>query len=255
MNHDLFDVRDSVCLVTGASSGIGVAIAAGLAEGGAKVVLAARRLDRLQKFERSLSARGYSAKAIKCDVTDERDVSAAVAETVDSYKSLDVLVNNAGITHVSPTHQLSLEDWRRVLDVNLTGVFLCAKHASKRMIEQKKGKIINISSVYGVMADTSPELPYYASKAGVIGLSRQLALELAPYNIQVNAIAPGFFSSEMTKPIFEDADALSYTLSRIPMNRVGLPEELSGVARFLASRASDYVTGQLIVVDGGWSLW
>ena len=132
---------------------------------------------------------------------------------------------------------------------------MCAKHASKRMIEQKKGKIINISSVYGVMADTSPELPYYASKAGVIGLTRQLALELAPYNIQVNAIAPGFFSSEMTKPIFEDADALSYTLSRIPMNRVGLPEELSGVARFLASRASDYVTGQLIVVDGGWSLW
>ncbi len=255
MNRDLFDLNGAACLVTGASSGIGSVIAEGLAEAGAKVVLAARRTDKLNRLARSLRKRGFETKSTKCDVTREREVEAAVKAAVASYGSLDVLVNNAGTTHMSPGHEVNLEAWKRVLDVNLTGTFLCAKHASRQMMNQRRGKIINISSVYGLVADTSPELPYYASKAGVIGLTRQLALELAPYNIQVNSIAPGFFSSEMTKAIIEDVDELSYTLSRIPVRRIGKPKELTGVVQFLASKASDYVTGQLIVVDGGWTLW
>ena len=255
MSDDLFNVSGSVCLVTGASSGLGLIIAEGLVEAGAKVILAARRIERLKQHENSLRAKGFESMAIQCDVTHETEVERAIKSTVSTYGSLDLLVNNAGNTHVSTTTSLSLDDWKKVLDVNLTGAFLCAKHAAKEMIRRGKGKIINIASVYGVMADTSPELPYYTSKAGIIGLTRQLALELAPNNIQVNAIAPGFFESEMTKPIIEDADAVSYSLARIPVKRMGRPDELKGVVRFLASKASDYITGQLIIVDGGWTLW
>lgn len=255
MKPDLFDLHGASCLVTGASSGLGSVIAEGLAEGGARVVVAARRVDRLEKLVRLLGKRGLEAESIKCDVTREADVEKMIKSTVEFYESLDVLVNNAGTTHTSRSFELSLPAWKQVLDVNLTGTFLCAKHASRQMIRQRKGKIINMSSVYGLRADSSPELPYYASKAGVLGLTRQLALELAPYNIQVNSIAPGFFPSEMTKAIIENPDELSNTLSRVPMKRIGRPRDLVGVVQFLASKASDYMTGQLIVVDGGWTLW
>ena len=230
-------------------------MAEGLAEAGGRLVLAARRIDKLDEVVRSMRTKGYDVRAMRCDVTDEGEVKRTAEAITGVYGSLDVLVNNAGTTFASPTKDLDVEEWRRVVDVNLTGVFLCTKHAAKQMIKQGRGKIVNVSSVYGVMVDTSLELPYYASKSGVIGLTRQLALEFASYNLQVNAIAPGFFPSEMTKPVIEDVDSLSYTLSRIPMKRIGKPEELKGIVRFLASKASDYVTGQLIVVDGGWSLW
>lgn len=255
MNENLFDVADYACLVTGASSGIGKVIAEGFAGAGAKVMLAARRNDRLEEIVGSLRSRGLEAKWIRCDVANEDDVESAVNATVDAYSSLDLLVNCAGITHVSQSTELKVSDWRRVLEVNLTGTFLAAKHAAKQMMTKKRGKIVNFASVYGVLADISPELPYFASKAGVVGLTRQLALELAPYNIQVNSIAPGFFISEMNKPIIEDTDALSYTLSRIPLRRIGKASEILGVVQFLASKASDYITGQLIIVDGGWTLW
>ena len=255
MKDDLFDVSDLVCLVTGASSGIGKVIAEGFADAGAKVMLTARRSDRLETNAKELQSRNLHAKWIKCDVANESDVKSAVKATVDAYGSLDLLVNCAGITHVSQSTEVNLSDWQRVLDVNLTGTFLCSKHAAKQMMTRKRGKIVNFASVYGVVADTSPELPYFASKAGVVGLTRQMALELAPYNIQVNSIAPGFFSSEMNKPIIEDTDALSSALARIPLRRIGTTSEILGVVQFLASKASNYITGQLIIVDGGWTLW
>jgi gluconate 5-dehydrogenase len=255
MERDIFDVTGNVCLVTGASSGLGVIMAEGLAEAGARVVLGARRVDKLQDVSDSLRSKGYSAETVRCDVTNESEVRSMVESVVQRYGALDVLVNNAGTTIASPTDALSIDDWKRVLDTNLTGVFLCCKHAYRKMVAQKHGKIVNISSVYGLMADTSLELPYYASKAGIVGFTRQLALELAPHNVQVNSIAPGFFPSEMTEPVIADVDSLSYTLSRIPMRRIGTPQELKGVIRFLGSRASDYITGQTLVVDGGWSLW
>ncbi|HYW01755.1 MAG TPA: SDR family NAD(P)-dependent oxidoreductase [Candidatus Acidoferrum sp.] len=255
MTRDIFDVIDNVCLITGASSGLGVIMAEGLAEAGARVVLAARRLDKLREVSDALKSKGYRAEAVKCDVTNEMEVRSTIESVIRNYGSLDMLVNNAGTTAVSPTAELQVEDWKQVLDANLTGVFLCCKSVLRQMMAQKRGKVVNISSVYGLMADISPELPYYTSKAGIVGLTRQLALELASHNVQVNAIAPGFFPSEMTEPIIMNVDSLAYTLSRIPMKRIGTPQELKGVIRFLGSRASDYITGQVIVVDGGWSLW
>ncbi len=255
MTRDIFDVTDNVCLITGASSGLGVIMAEGLAEAGARVVLAARRLDKLREVSDSLKSKGYRAEAVKCDVTDKMEVRSTIESVIRNYGSLDMLVNNAGTTAVSATADLQVDDWKGVLDANLTGVFLCCKYALKQMMTQKRGKIVNISSVYGLMADISLELPYYTSKAGIVGLTRQLALELASHNVQVNSIAPGFFPSEMTEPIIMNVDSLAYTLSRIPMKRIGMPQELKGVIRFLGSRASDYITGQVIVVDGGWSLW
>jgi gluconate 5-dehydrogenase len=255
MTRDIFDVTDNVCLITGASSGLGVIMAEGLAEVGARVVLVARRLDKLREVSDSLKSKGYRAEAMKCDVTDEMEVRRTIESVIGNYGSLDMLVNNAGTTAVSPTGDFQVDEWKRVLDANLTGVFLCCKYALRKMMTQKRGKIVNISSVYGLMADISLELPYYTSKAGIVGLTRQLALELAPHNVQVNSIAPGFFPSEMTESIIMNVDSLAYTLSRIPMKRIGTPQELKGTIRFLGSRASDYITGQVIVVDGGWSLW
>lgn len=253
---DLFRLDGRTALVTGASSGIGVVMAEALAEAGARVALAARREKKLRHVAEALAEKGYEVKAFRCDVSSENDVKNLIENVVREMGAIDILVNNAGITAESPSTEMRVEDWRKVLEVNLTGVFLCSREAAKKMIDGRRGgKIINVSSVYGLMADATPEAPYFASKAGVVGLTRQLALEWAPYGINVNAVAPGIFPSEMTAPFIEDADDLSYTLSRVPFHRLGLPEDLKGVILFLASKASDYVTGQVIVVDGGWSIW
>lgn len=253
---ELFRLDGKVALVTGASSGLGVVMAEALAEAGAHVALSARREERLKAVAEKLRSEGYHAEVFPCDVTLEKDVKRTIKAVVEKMGSIDILVNNAGVTTASPSTEMRVEDWKKVLDVNLTGMFLCSREAAREMIRAGRGgKIINVSSVYGLMADATPEAPYFASKAGVIGLTKQLALEWAPHRINVNAIAPGFFPSEMTAPFIEDLDALSYTLSRIPLHRIGLPNDLKGVVVFLASDASNYITGQVIVVDGGWTLW
>lgn len=253
---DLFRLDKKVALVTGGSSGLGVVAAEALAEAGSRVVLLARRKERLKAVVEHLRSNNHEADFICCDLTVEKELTKAVEKVRDEFGPVEILVNNAGITHASPSIETFAEDWRKVFDVNLTAAFLLSRMVAKQMVENKTGgKIINVSSVYGLMADVSPEAAYYASKAGLIGLTKQLALEWAPHRINVNAIAPGFFPSEMTAPIIENLDSLSYTLSRIPMHRIGLPADLKGVVVFLASRASDYVTGQVIVVDGGWTLW
>ncbi|MEN2975204.1 MAG: glucose 1-dehydrogenase [Candidatus Caldarchaeales archaeon] len=253
---DLFRLDGKVAVITGASSGLGVVAAEALAEAGARVVLLARREEKLRRVVEKLRRENYVADFLVCDITLEEEVKHAVRSTIDKMGSIDILVNNAGITYASPSTEMKIADWRRVLEVNLTGMFLFSREFAKAVIKTGRGgKIINISSVYGIIADATPEAPYFTSKAGVIGLTRQLALEWAPHKINVNAIAPGFFPSEMTAPFIKDLDALSYTLSRIPVHRIGLPKDLKGVIVFLASNASDYITGQVIVVDGGWSLW
>ncbi|MEM3648035.1 MAG: glucose 1-dehydrogenase [Thermoproteota archaeon] len=253
---ELFNLDGKKAIVTGGSSGLGIIIAEALCEAGADVFLVARRLDRLKSVTDFFKSKGYSAKFFKCDVSCEQEVVNTVESIVRETGTIDILVNNAGTTIGSPTPEMKTEYWERVLSVNLTGTFLFCREVAKNMIDSRRGgKIINISSVYGLIADNTPELPYFASKAGIIGLTRQLALELAPYNIKVNAIAPGFFPSEMTAPFISDLDILSSTLSKIPLRRLGMPEDLKGVIVFLASRASDYITGQVIVVDGGWTIW
>ena len=254
--HELFKLDGKTAIVTGGSSGIGVVIAEALCEAGAKVVLVARRIDRLKIVTDLLRSKGHNVKFSQCDVGREKDVVETVRSVIDELGEINILVNNAGTTIPTPTVEMKVEDWEKVLNVNLTGVFLFCREVAKSMIKSGRGgKIINVSSVYGLIADQTPELPYFTSKTGIIGLTRQLALELAPYKINVNAVAPGFFPSEMTSPFISDLDSLSSTLSKIPLRRIGMPDDLKGVILFLASKASDYITGQVIVVDGGWSIW
>ncbi len=251
----LLDIRDKVAVVTGASSGLGVTFAETLAESGAKVEIGARRIEKLRDVADHLKELGASARAFQCDVSKETEVEALIADTVKGFGRVDIVVNNAGVAAMTPATDMLLEDWNRVVSVNLTGVFLCARTAAREMIKQGGGKIINIASIYGAVGDVFPASPYYATKGAVINLTRDLAVEWAPFKINVNAIAPGFFPSEMTEGIFREARYLEYVTKQTPLGRVGNPDDLKGALLYLASPASDYVTGQTIYIDGGWTAW
>jgi len=249
-----FAIKGQTAIVTGASSGLGVTFAETLAERGVNLVIAARRYERLVKVAEDLSSK-YDIKVIpiKTDVSQEEQVINMVKTAIEKFGSLEILVNNAGIASLSPSVDMSLEEWKKVIDVNLTGVFLCARTAASEMIKKKYGKIVNIASIYGAVGDIFPAAPYYASKGAVINLTRAMAIEWAPYKINVNAIAPGFFPSEMTASIFQDEEAMKHILSRTPLGRTGEPLDLKAALIYLASPASNYVTGQTIFVDGGWT--
>jgi len=249
-----FGIKGQTAIVTGASSGLGTIFAETLAERGVNLVIAARRYERLVKLAEGLAEK-YDVKVVptQTDVSQESQVVKMVETVVQKFGSLEILVNNAGIASLSPSVDMSLDEWKRVIDVNLTGVFLCARTAAREMIKKKYGKIVNIASIYGAVGDIYPTAPYYASKGAVINLTRSLAIEWAPYRINVNAIAPGFFPSEMTQSVFQDERALKYILSRTPLGRTGEPLDLKAALIYLASQASDYVTGQTIFVDGGWT--
>ena len=249
-----FNIKGQTAIVTGASSGLGVTFAEALAECGANVILAARRIDRLEKLADTL-ARKHDVKAIpvKTDVSQESDVLRMVKAAIEQFGSIEILVNNAGIASLSPSVDMSMEEWKRVIDVNLTGVFLCARTVAREMMKRSYGKIVNIASIYGAVGDIFYAAPYYASKGAVINLTRAFAIEWAQHKINVNAIAPGFFPSEMTEQVFKDENALKHILSRTPLGRTGEPSDLKAVLLYLVSRASNYVTGQTIFVDGGWT--
>ena len=249
-----FAIKGQTAIVTGASSGLGVTFAETLAERGVNLVIAARRYEKLVKVAEDLSNK-YDIKVIpiKTDVSQEEQVINMVKTALEKFGSLEILVNNAGIASLSPSVDMSLEEWKKVINVNLTGVFLCARTAAREMIKKKYGKIVNIASIYGAVGDIFHAAPYYASKGAVINLTRALAIEWAPYKINVNSIAPGFFPSEMTAGIFQDEEAMKHILSRTPLGRTGEPLDLKAALIYLASPASNYVTGQTIFVDGGWT--
>jgi gluconate 5-dehydrogenase len=249
-----FDIRGQTAIVTGASSGLGVTFAETLAERGVNLVIAARRYDKLVKVAEDIS-RKYDVAVIpvQADVSREEQVINMTKIAIEKLGSIEILVNNAGAASLSPSVDMSLEEWKKVIDVNLTGVFLCARTVAREMIKKKYGKIVNIASIYGAVGDIFPTAPYYASKGAVINLTRALAIEWAPYKINVNAIAPGFFPSEMTETVFRDEKTLKYILSRTPLGRTGEPLDLKAAITYLASPASNYVTGQTIFVDGGWT--
>jgi NAD(P)-dependent dehydrogenase (short-subunit alcohol dehydrogenase family) len=250
----LFDLTGRVVVVTGASSGLGVAFAEGVAAAGARVVLAARRKGRLQSLCDTLTSRGTEALVVECDVASEASVDALVAATTDRFGRVDVLVNNAGVANVTPAAIETVADFKHVLDVNLVGAFLCAQRFGRVMLEQKKGTIVNIASVLGLLASgLIPQASYLASKGGVVNLTRELAAQWARYGVRVNAIAPGFFPSEMTTDM-ENEDGKRFIRRRTPMGRSGEPEELLGALLLLASDASSYMTGQILAVDGGWTI-
>jgi NAD(P)-dependent dehydrogenase (short-subunit alcohol dehydrogenase family) len=253
--NGLFDLSDRVAIVTGSSSGLGVIFAETLIEAGAKVVLAARRKDLLYQVAKKLNSQSHeNAVVIPTDVTKEEQVSKLISDTVEQLGRLDILVNNAGIAKVSYATETSLEDWQHVLDVNLTGAFLCSREAAKIMMKSG-GSIINISSVLGLIGSRLKVPGYYAAKGGLASLTRSLAVEWARYNIRVNAIAPGFFPSEMTKDVLANPKLEQALLLRTPMRRIGKLEELNGPLLLLASDASSFITGQVIVVDGGYTAY
>ncbi len=223
---ELLSLKGKVAVVTGASSGLGITFASALAEAGANLELAARRMDRLEEVAREVRHLNVKARPFQCDVSKPDEVNGLVEDTVKNFGRLDILVNNAGVAAMSPATEISVEDWNRVVSVNLTGVFLCARTAARQMIKQGKGKVVNISSIYGAVGDVFPASPYYATKGAVINLTRDLAVEWAPYKINVNAIAPGFFPSEMTEAIFEEPRYLEYINRQTPLGRTGNPDDL-----------------------------
>ena len=251
----LFDLTGRVAIVTGGSIGLGRQMAEGLAEMGANVVLCARKQERCQQAAMELQELGIRAISLACDVKSQASVQEMVEATLSQFGRIDVLINNAGISWGAPTEEMRLEDWNKVIETNLTGTFLCAQAVGKTMIRQGRGKIINIASVAGLVG-APPELPaigYHASKGGVISFTKDLACKWARHNIQVNAIAPGWFPTHMSSKVIERYKDLF--LSHIPLGRFGNEHDLKGAAVFLASDASNFVTGHVLVVDGGQSAW
>lgn len=248
---ELFDLSGKTAIVTGGSRGIGKEMAEGLAEAGATLMLCARRSEWLDETIEAFQNRGFNVAGRTCDVSKPDKVQAVVSETVEHFGSVDILINNAGISWGAMPEDMTLEQWQKVLDVNLTGCFLFAQAAGREMLKQSSGSIINIASIAGLTSSANG--PFYAgyaaSKAGLIGLTRELAASWGRKGIRVNAIAPGFFHSRLSDAVIDIYERSIQENNIIP--RVGEEGELKGVAVFLASDASSYMTGQTIVVDGG----
>ena len=248
------DLKDKVAIVTGARRGMGITHALVLAKDGVKVVVADISLEDCQKVVEEIEKNGGEAIAVKCDVSKKEEVKEMVKETVEKFGKVDILVNNAGITQFKPFLELTEEEWDRTIDINLKGYFLCAQATAEEMAKQKAGVIVNIASVaMGQQGIGFPTLVHYcASKGGIVGMTEALAVELAPFGIRVNAIAPGMIDTPMIDPVKKDPGTMEAMLARVPMHRVGKPKEVSNLVLFLASDASSYITGSTVVIDGGW---
>ena len=251
-NHP-FDLHGKVALVTGAYRGLGFAIAQGLAEAGATVVLNGRKAELLASAAKTLTDAGRRASTCVFDVTDGDAVRAGIAAIEREHGRLDILVSNAGIQRRNPLVDFKRQDWDDVIATNLTAPYLVAQAALPGMIARKSGKIVNIASLMSELARPTV-VPYTAAKGGVRQLTRGMAVELAPHNIQVNAISPGYFATEMNRALIDNAEFNAWVCKRTPAGRWGEPPEIAGLAVFLCSAAANYITGQLITIDGGMSV-
>jgi NAD(P)-dependent dehydrogenase (short-subunit alcohol dehydrogenase family) len=254
MPSTLFDLTGQVALVTGASKGLGRAIALGLARAGASLALCARDQGGLAETKAAAEALGVRAEVFELDVLRAASVRDAVAAAVAAFGHLDVLVNNAGVNVRKPTLELSEAEWDLVLDTNLKGYFLVAREVGAHLVARKKGKVINVSSIFGAVGMNN-QLAYACSKGGVVQMTKVMAIEWAKDGVNVNAIAPTYFETPLVAALRNDPERFRFINERTPMGRWGQPEELEGTVVWLASRGSDFVTGQTIYVDGGWTIW
>jgi gluconate 5-dehydrogenase len=252
MSSDLFDLSGKIALVTGAGRGLGLAMAEGLGAAGATVVLNDRIGDRLEGAERQLRDKGLKVHASLFDVSDGAAVKRAVADIEARIGPIHILINNAGVQDRQPTQSFPEADWQRVLDTNLTGPLLVAQAVAPGMIERGAGKIVNIGSIIGLLGRAN-SAPYAVAKGGLKMLTKVMAVEWAAHGIQVNTLAPGYFATEMTRPFQEDPVIDPYIRGHTPAARWGQPSDLIGTVVYLSSKASAFVTGQVIYVDGGYS--
>ena len=250
----LFDLTDEKAIVTGAAQGLGEQMALALAEAGADVDIVDINLEGASKVAASIEDMGRDSIAIKADIAKVSDVENMVKMVEERFGRIDILINSAGIASHVPAEELAKEEWDEVIEVNLSAVFLSAQRVGRKMIAQKKGNIINISSMSGLIVNkTQSQINYNTSKAGVIMLTKSLAVEWAKYNIRVNAIAPGYMRTPLVDEVFSKYGQ-EWT-SSTPMGRIGEPHEIRGPALFLASKASSFVTGSVLVMDGGYTIW
>ena len=253
---DKFSLGGQVGIVTGGGQGLGKVFCRAFAEVGADVVVAELNPETGPETVQEIESMGRRSLFVQTDVRNRASVQQMVEEVLAQFGRIDFLMNNAGIVKWCEAESVPEEDWRDVIDVNLNGLFFCSQAVARHMIERRKGCIVNIASMSGLIANRpQPQTSYNASKAAVIHLTKSLAAEWAPYNIRVNAIAPGYMDTPMARPFFEDPKYGGLWMDAIPMKRPGKPEELAPAAVFLASEASSYVTGSTIVIDGGYTTW
>jgi NAD(P)-dependent dehydrogenase (short-subunit alcohol dehydrogenase family) len=254
--QELFDLTGKVAVVTGGSRGLGLEIAHGLGEAGASVVITARRQEWLGSALSELESAEITAHAVACDVADDIEVAKLADEAQARFGPVDILVNAAGVSWGAPAVDMTPDRWRWVMDVNATGTFLCCQAFGRGMIERGEGRIVNVASVAGLVGQAAGVLDaigYSASKGAVVSLTRDLAVKWAPHGVAVNAVAPAFFPTRMTQAHIDKSEP--QLVAATPMGRLGRPGELKGVVLFLASEAANYVTGQVLAVDGGMTAW
>lgn len=251
---ELFDLKGKTAIVTGGGRGLGEQIAMAYAEAGANVVVCSRNLEACQEVGSRISEKGVRSLALKCDVSNPEDIQYVVDETMKEFGQIDILVNNSGTVWGAPALEMPVDKWDKVMDINLKAIFLLSQAVGKIMVEQRSGKIINIASIAG-FGGQDPRImdaiSYSTSKGAVIAFTKDLAVKLAPHNVHVNAIAPGFFPTKIAKGVLEYSG--QQILDRTPAGRFGSDHDMKGPALFLASSASDYVFGHILAVDGGTS--
>jgi NAD(P)-dependent dehydrogenase (short-subunit alcohol dehydrogenase family) len=252
--EELFAVDGRVAVVTGASSGIGARFAAVLAQAGASVVIGARRVERLESIARALQENGAEVTPVACDVTSTRDLDHLIGTAIERYGRLDLMINNAGVAPAEDPEPETVSSFEEVIGINLTGLWAGARAASGPMLYQGRGAIINMASISGLVAGDGHDTPSYsASKGAVVNLTRELAVRWAPHGVRVNAIAPAWFRTDMNSAVLDDPEGAAFVAARTPIGRPGELPELDGALLYLASDASSYVTGQTLVIDGGWT--
>jgi NAD(P)-dependent dehydrogenase (short-subunit alcohol dehydrogenase family) len=254
MNRELFDLSGRVALVTGASKGLGKSMAHALAGAGADVALFARDVESLMAVRESIQRLGRKAECFVVDILDKAGIDAGIRDALDTFGHVDILVNNAGVNVRKPVLELAPEEWDLVINTNLKGYLLMAQAVVPHMLSRGSGKVINMASILGAVALAS-QVAYASSKGGVIQMTKVMALEWAKQGVQVNAIGPTYFETPLVAQLRNDPERYNFIVERTPMGRWGQPDELAGVVVFLASKASDFVTGQTIFVDGGWTIW